>query len=108
MTIRLISPKTVSGGFALGVFLHQPSHDSRLTIKYRLQYKVAGQDQWSSLMRTKSQNLVIPNLSHSTTYQVRVRGVSVAGRYGLFGEWSEEASTAGLVLFHYIVHRTLL
>ena len=88
-----------SGGPALGVVWKKPSHDSRLTIEYRLQYRATGQDQWSDSVRAKSQTHVVPNLSHSTTYQVRVRGVSVAGRYGLFGEWSEETSTAGIVYF---------
>ena len=103
MTIRLIRSLNGSGGIALGVIWHQPSFDSRLmTIEYRLQYRAAEQDQWSSSMRTNSQNLVVPNLSISTSYQVRVRGVSVVGRYGLFGEWSEETSInlAGIVLFH--------
>ena len=102
MTIRLIRSLNVSGGFALGVVWSNPSHDSRLTIEYRLQYRAAGQDQWSSSMRAKSQNLVVLNLSYSPSYQVRVRGVSVVGRYGLFGEWSVDTSSdlAGIVLFH--------
>ena len=51
-------------------------------------------------MKTLLETFVVPNLSHSTTYQVRVRGVSVVGRYRLFGEWSEETSTAGIAVFH--------
>ena len=101
VTIRL-TPINGSGVFSLGVTWNKPPHDSRLTVEYRLEYKAAGQDQWSDSMRTKSQNLVVSNLSHSTTYQVRVRGVSVVGRYGLFGEWSDKTSTdsAGIVIFH--------
>ena len=54
-------------------------------------------------MRTKSQYFVISNIPYSTTYKVRVRGVSVVGMYGLFGEWSEQTSIdlAGMVNFHY-------
>ena len=107
VTIRLIRPINVSGGLALGVVWSKPSHDSRLmTIEYRLQYRVAGQDEWSSSRTVKSQTLVVPNLPHSTTYQVRVRGVSVVGRYGLFGEWTAKSSTdsAGIVISINVVH----
>ena len=108
MTIRFIRRINISGGVALGIAWNEPSHDRRLGIEYRLQYR-EGQDQWSSSIRTMYQNHVIPNLSHLTTYQVCVKGVSVAGMHGLFGEWSDhyESSTnlSGIVIFHYnIVH----
>ena len=102
MTIRLIKPIHGSGGLALHVAWEKLSYDSRLGIEYRLQYRVAGQDQWSSSMKTMHQFHVVPNLSYSTTYQVRVRGVSVAGKYKLIGEWSEETSVdfTGIVRVH--------
>ena len=102
VTISVLSSLNVSGGFALGVVWNRPSHDSRLTFEYRLQYRVARQGPWSSSIRVTSQSFRISNLPHSTTYKVRVRGVSVAGMYGLFGEWSEKMSieSAGIVNFH--------
>ena len=102
VTIRLIRPIHGSDGFALAVVWSKPSHDSRLRIEYRLQYRVAEQDQWSSSMKTMDQNYLLANLSYSTTYQVHVRGVSVAGKYKLLGEWSEETSInfTGVVSFH--------
>ena len=97
MTIRLIRPINASGGLALGVVWDRPSHDRRLIVEYELQYRAAG-DQWSDPITTISLHYVVQNLSHSTSYQIRVRGVSVVGSYKLFGEWSDDL--AGIFIFH--------